>query len=71
MRIGDINGHQIINFVFIIVKKVFTMERYTELLYWLQFKQYIHYDEKTDTYYYDKELPERAKISFEKWLEQL
>lgn len=46
------------------------MERSTELLYWRQYKQYIHYDEKTQKYYYDPELPERARKSFEAWLNQ-
>ena len=46
------------------------MEKYTELLYWTDFDQYIHYDEKTDSYFYDPELPERARISFENWLKQ-
>lgn len=46
------------------------MERYTELLYWDKFIQYIHYDEENDSYYYDPELPERAKKSFEDWLKQ-
>lgn len=47
------------------------MERYTELLYWKKYKQYIHYNEKEKSYYYDPELPERAKRSFEAWLKQL
>ena len=38
-----------------------------EKMYWTQFKQYIHYDEEKDTYYYDAELPEKARIRFEKW----
>ena len=46
------------------------MERYTELLYWLDFSQYIHYNEEDDTYYYDEELPERARKSFEAWKKQ-
>ena len=46
------------------------MQRYTELLYWHNYRQYIHYDEKKGTYYYDPELPERARISFERWLKQ-
>ena len=46
------------------------MKRYSELLYWLDYKQYIHYDEKTDTYDYDPELPERARKSFEAWRKQ-
>ena len=47
------------------------MKRYTELLYWLDFDQYIHYDESTKTYYYDPDLPQRAKNSFEAWLAQV
>lgn len=47
------------------------MERYTELLYWRQYKQFIHYDKKKNSYYYDPELPERARKSFEKWLKQV
>lgn len=47
------------------------MERYTELLYWHKYRDYIHYDESTDSYYYDQELPERAKKSFEAWLAQV
>ena len=43
------------------------MERNTELLYWHKYIQFIHYDEKNDTYYYDSELPERAQKSFEAW----
>ena len=46
------------------------MKRYTELLYWLDYKQYIHYDKNTRAYYYDPELPERARMSFEMWLKQ-
>ena len=46
------------------------MERYTELLYWVDFKQYIHYNEETDSYYYDSDIPERVKNSFEAWLKQ-
>lgn len=46
------------------------MERNTELLYWLKYRNYIHYDEKTDTYRYDPELPERARKSFEEWKKQ-
>lgn len=46
------------------------MERYTELLYWVKFRQFIHYDKKNDKYYYDSELPERARKSFEDWLKQ-
>ena len=47
------------------------MERYTELLYWHKYRQFIHYNEETNTYYFDPELPERAKKSFEAWLKQL
>ncbi len=47
------------------------MERYSELLYWIDFKQYIHYNESTNTYSYDSELPERARKSFEAWLKQV
>ena len=46
------------------------MQRSTELLYWCDFDQFIHYDESTDTYHYDPELPERARVSFENWLKQ-
>ena len=46
------------------------MEKNTELLYWVNFKQYIHYDPETNTYTYDPEIPERARISFENWLKQ-
>ena len=46
------------------------MKRYSELLYWVKYRQYIHYKEEDDTYYYDPELPERAKKSFEAWLAQ-
>ncbi len=47
------------------------MERSSELLYWVTYSQYIHYDEETDSYYYDPELPERARISFEMWSKQV
>ena len=43
------------------------MERSTELLYWHKYIQFIHYDEEKNDYYYDSELPERAKKSFEAW----
>lgn len=46
------------------------MKRYSELLYWTKYRDFIHYNEKTNSYFYDKELPERAKQSFEKWLLQ-
>ena len=46
------------------------MERSSELLYWHKYSQFIHYDEKTRSYYYDPELPERARKSFEEWLKQ-
>ena len=46
------------------------MERYTELLYWVKFRQYIHFDEKTGKVTYDPELPERARISYEMWRSQ-
>ena len=42
----------------------------TELLYWTHFTDYIHYDEDSDTYIYDPELPQRARESFEAWLKQ-
>lgn len=47
------------------------MKRSSELLYWEDYSQYIHYDEKTNSYYYDPELPERARISFEMWSKQV
>lgn len=47
------------------------MERYTELLYWIEFKHLIHYNELEDKYEYDEELTERARKSFEAWLEQV
>lgn len=47
------------------------MERNTELLYWHNYKDYIHFDESTNTYYYDPGIPERAKKSFEDWLAQV
>ena len=37
------------------------MERNTELLYWVKFRELIYYDEKNDTFSYDSKLPERAK----------
>ena len=46
------------------------MKTQSELLYWMDYDQYIHYNEQSDTYYYDPELPERARKSFEDWLEQ-
>ena len=46
------------------------MERSTELLYWHKYRDCIHYDKKTDTYYYDPDISERAKKSFEAWLAQ-
>lgn len=46
------------------------MRRSSELLYWMDYKQYIHYNKKTDSYYYDSGLPERARKSFEAWLKQ-
>lgn len=44
------------------------MERYTELLYWCDYDQYIHYDKNTDTYSYDPDMPKRARKSHEMWL---
>ena len=42
----------------------------TELLYWVDFRNYIHYDEASNTYTFDPELPQRARESFEMWLKQ-
>ena len=39
-----------------------------ERMYWMKYKQYIHYDKKTNKYSYDPEMPAKAKLSFEKWL---
>jgi len=47
------------------------MSKSSELLYWKNYKQYIHYDKEKDKYYYDPEIPERAKKSHEKWLKEL
>ena len=47
------------------------MERNTELLYWVKYRQYIHYNEESDSFSYDSELPERAKKSHDDWLKQL
>ena len=47
------------------------MERNTELLYWVKFRDLIYYDEKTDTFSYDSKLPERAKKSHEDCLKQI
>ena len=46
------------------------MKRYSELLYWGQFKQCFHSaeDERGYYYYYDPEPPIRARKSFENWL---
>lgn len=46
------------------------MKKNSELLYWLDFKQYIHYDSETNSYTYDPKLPERAKMSHIAWLKQ-
>lgn len=46
------------------------MKNNTEILYWVKYRQYIHYDEKTNTYHYDPELPERARRSHEEWRKQ-
>ena len=48
------------------------MKRYTELLYWNQFKQFIHFneDEKGFYYSYDSEISVRTKKSFENWLRE-
>lgn len=46
------------------------MKRSSELLYWVDYKQYIHYVEETNSYRYDAELPDRARKSFEEWLKQ-
>lgn len=42
----------------------------TELLYWVNYIDYIHYVEDSDTYTFDQELPQRARESFEMWLKQ-
>lgn len=42
----------------------------TELLYWVQFRDLIHYVEASDSYVYDDNLPQRARDSFEMWLKQ-
>lgn len=47
------------------------MKRYSELLYWREFRDLIYYDKKTNTYSYDPKLPERARKSHENWLKQL
>lgn len=46
------------------------MKRSSELLYWVQYRDLIHYNKSTNTYYYDPGLPEKAQLSFEKWLKQ-
>lgn len=46
------------------------MERYTELLYWLQYKDMIHFDKKANEYYFDDDCPQRAIDSFKAWLKQ-
>lgn len=46
------------------------MKRYSELLYWMDYMELIHYDEKTKKCTYDPKLPERARKSFEKWLKE-
>ncbi len=46
------------------------MKRYTESLYWVDYRQYIKYDEKTQSYVYLPELPDRARVSFENWRKQ-
>ena len=46
------------------------MKRYSDILYWVKYRDMIHYDEKTDTVSYDPDLPERARISYEMWLKQ-
>ena len=47
-----------------------SMERYTELLYWLQYKDMIHFDKKANEYYFDDDCPQRAIDSFKAWLKQ-
>ena len=42
----------------------------SELLYWVQYRKLIHYNEASDTYEYDPGLPQRARDSFEMWLKQ-
>lgn len=46
------------------------MERYVESLFWVKYRQYIHFDQDTKEYVYDPELPDRAKRSFELWLKE-
>lgn len=43
------------------------MERYTEVLYWADYDDYVHYDEKTGAYTFDPEFPIRARMSFGLW----
>ncbi len=47
------------------------MKTFVEELYWLQFPQYIHYednDHENDFYHYDPNIPLRVRKSFENWL---
>lgn len=46
------------------------MKKSTETLYWVDYKQFIHYNEKTDVYSFDKEMPEKAIESFKLWLKK-
>ena len=46
------------------------MRTKSELLYWHKYRHMIHYDKKKKCYYYDADIPERAKKSFKAWKKQ-
>lgn len=43
------------------------MKRYTELLYWDKYSNYIHFDNENNKEYYDPEIPARALLSYGLW----
>jgi len=45
------------------------MQRYTELLYWLKYRDKIHYDDKLEDVVFDEGVPQRAIDSFYAWWE--
>jgi len=49
------------------LKKQFDMATYLDKTYWIQFKEFIYYDEEKDEYIFDPNLQEKARESFEEW----
>ena len=50
------------------VKEGIKMSTDQEIMYWVKFKEMIHFDIRTKEYSFDDGVPERAKKSFVMWI---